>query len=91
MLIFFKINLFLFFLLGECTEPYQKLVRLVSVVVSLPFVFVCNFGLLAFYSNFVTTFLTGSAGRNSTYRFNPLIVLISCFTRRLLRLVQLVS
>ena len=46
---------------------------------------------LAFYSKFVTTFPTGSAGRNLTYRFNPLSVVISYFTRRLLRLVQLVS
>ena len=78
------------FLLGECTEPYRKLVRLVSVVVPLLIVFVCNFGLLASYSKLVTTFPTGSAGRNLTYRFNPLSVIISCFTRRLLRLVQLV-
>ena len=56
-------------LLGECTEPYRKLVQLVSVVVPLLFVFVCNFGLLTFYSKLVTTFLTGSAGRNLTYRF----------------------
>ena len=65
--------------------------RLVSVVVPLLFVCVCNFGLLTFYSKLVTTFPTGSAGRNSTYRFNPLSVVISCFTHRLLRLVQLVS
>ena len=44
---------------------------LVSVVVLLLFVFVCNFGHLTFYSKLVTTFPTGSAGRNSTYRFNP--------------------
>ena len=56
-------------LLGECTEPYRKLVRLVSVVIPLLFVFVCNFGLLTFYSKLVTTFPTGLAGRNSTYRF----------------------
>ena len=78
-------------LLGECTEPYRKLVQLVSVVVPLLFVFVCNFGLLTFYSKLVMTFPTGSAGRNSTYKFNPLSVVISCFMRRLLRLVRLVS
>ena len=37
------------------------------------------FGLLALYSKFVTTFLTDSAGRNLTYRFNPVSVVISCF------------
>ena len=78
-------------LLGEGTEPYWKLVRLDSVVVPLLFVFVCNFGLLTFYLKLVMTFPTGSAGRNSTYRFNPLSVVISCSTHRLLRLVQLVS
>ena len=71
-------------LLGECTEPYRQLVRLVSMVVPLLFVFVCNFGLLTFYSKFVTTFPTGSVGHGSTYRFNPLSVVISCFTCRLL-------
>ena len=39
---------------------------------------------LAFYSKFVTTFPTGSAGhgsagRSSTYRFNPLNAVISYF------------
>ena len=78
-------------LLGECTEPYQQLVWLVFMVIHYCFAFVCNFGLLPFYSKFVTTFPTGSAGRNSTYRFNPLSAVISYFTCRLLRLVQLVS
>ena len=78
-------------LLGECTEPYRQLVGLVFMVVPLLYAFVCNFGLLAFYSKFVTTFPTGSAGRNSTYRFNPLSAVISYFTHRLLRLVQLAS
>ena len=55
------------------------------------FAFVCTFGLLAFYSKFVTTFPTDSAGHNLTYRFNPVSVVISCFMHRLLRLVQLVS
>ena len=45
---------------------------------------------LAFYSKFVTTFPTGSAGRNLTYRFNPVSVVISSFTRKLLRLIRLV-
>ena len=67
----------LLFLVGF--EPYRELVRLVSMVVPLLFAFVCNFGLLAFYSKFVTTFLTGSAGRNLTYRFNPVGVVISFF------------
>ena len=68
-------------LLGECTEPYRKLVHLDFV----------NFGLLTFYSKLVTIIQTGLAGRTSTYMFNPLRVIISCFTHRLLRLVQLVS
>ena len=33
---------------------------------------------MAFYSKFVTTFPTDSAGRNLTYRFNPVSVVISC-------------
>ena len=65
--------------------------QLVSMVVPLLIVFVCNFGLLAFYSKLVMSFPTGLAGRNLTYRFNPLGVVISCFMHRLLRLVQLVS
>ena len=36
------------------------------------------YGLLAFYSKFVTTFLTDLAGRNLTYKFNPVSVVISC-------------
>ena len=66
-------------LFGECTAPYWQLVWLVFMVVPLLFAFVCNFGFLAFYSKFVTTFPTGSAGRNSTYRFNPLSAVISYF------------
>ena len=60
-------------------EPYREMVRLISVVVPLMFAFVCKFGLLAFYSKFVTTFPTDSAGRNLTYRFNPVSVVISFF------------
>ena len=39
----------------------------------------CNFGILAFYLNFVTTFPTGSVGRNLTHRFNPVSVVIFNF------------
>ena len=45
------------------------------------------FGLLAFYSKFVTTYPTGSAGHNLTRRFNPVSVVIPTFTRGLLRLI----
>ena len=69
-------------------EPYRELVQLVSVVVLLSFAFVCKFGLFGFYSKFVTTFPTDSAGRNLTYSFNPVSVVISSFMRRLLRLVR---
>ena len=72
-------------------KPYRELVRLVFVVVPLLFAFVCNFGLLAFYSKFVTTLPTGLAGRNLTRRVNPVSVVISTFTHGLLRLIQLVS
>ena len=48
-------------------------------------------GLLAFYSKFVTTFPTGSAGHNLTCRFNPLSVAIFTFSRGLLRPIRLVS
>ena len=37
-----------------------------------------SYVILAFYSKFVTTFPTDSAGRNLTYRFNPVDVVISC-------------
>ena len=66
-----------FFLVGF--EPYRELVRIISVVIPLLFAFVCKFGLLAFYSKFVTTFPTDSAGRNLTHRFNPVCVVISFF------------
>ena len=62
-------------------KPYQELVRLVFMVVPLLFAFVCNFGLLAFYSKFVTTLPTGLAGRNLTHGVNPVSVVISTFTR----------
>ena len=42
---------------------------------------------LAFYSKFVTTFLTGLTGRNLTRRFNPVSVAIFTFMRGLLRLI----
>ena len=48
-------------------------------VSNLIFAFVCKFGLLTFYSKFVTTFPTDSAGSNLTYRFNPVSVVISFF------------
>ena len=60
-------------------EPYRELVRLISVVVPLLFVFLCKFGFLAFYSKFVTTFPTDSAGRNLTYMFKTVSVVISFF------------
>ena len=71
-------------------EPYRELVRLVSVVVLLFYFLYVGLLFLAFYSKFVTTFPTGSAGRNLTYRFNPVSVVISNFTRNLLRLIRLV-
>ena len=37
------------------------------------------FGILAFYSKFVTTFPTGSVGHNLTRRFNPVSVVIFNF------------
>ena len=52
-----------------------------TIIVMLSYVI---FGLLAFYSKFVTTFLTG---HNLTRRFNPVSVVISTFTRGLLRLI----
>ena len=48
------------------------------MVVPILFCFGMQFCLLAFYSKFVTTFPTDSAGRNLTYRFNPVSVVISC-------------
>ena len=75
----------------KVSEPYRKMVRLVFLVVLLLFAFVCNFGLLAFYSKFVTTFPTGSAGRNLTHRFNLVNVVIPTFTYGLLQLIQLIS
>ena len=45
-------------------EPYRELVQLISMVALLLF---------------VTTFPTCSAGRNLTYRFNPVGVVISFF------------
>ena len=49
------------------------------------------FGLLAFYSKYVTIFPTGLTGHNLTCRFNPVSVVISAFTCGLLRLIRLVS
>ena len=59
-----------------------------AIIVLLLYVIFC---LLAFYSKFVTTFPTGSAGRYLTRRFNPVSVAICTFTRRLLRPIRLVS
>ena len=42
-----------------------------------------------FCSKLVTTFPTGSTGRNLTHRFNPVSVVIPTFTRGLLRLIRL--
>ena len=53
--------------------------------------FFAIYGFLACYSKFVTTVTIKLAGRNLAIWFNPVSVVVSRFTRRLLRLVRLIS
>ena len=49
------------------------------------------YGFLACYLKFVTTVMTELAGCSLALWFNPVSVVVSRFTRRLLRLIRLIS